>query len=307
MEYLITESQLKVIVNEQSMGGGFSPQFQTSELSNVIYPKPDMRKGFQQLVSVLSNSRSSGWGSGAAKTLFNSSRDLVDVATTLITWALKNRSYDPKILKAALTTLFRESKASPSMVFAQPKEILGFLSNIFGGDHSQGFAQIKPSTAKRYNISMKSLYTYAGSLDAAYKMVMNDYLNAQKYYNGSIVTVFENGKLVQKPAIGNDAALHMAIASHNAGSGIIGDWCETNIKNIANKCNVKSRTPDKNNKNIVAITNPNKKILNYFPNIGGVHKYMPQFKKYYNSLSGVPNLINTINAANTPPKKTVKK
>ena len=70
---------------------------------------------------------------------------------------------------------------------------------------------------------------------------------------------------------------------------------------------MKSRTPDKNNKNIVAITNPNKKILNYFPNIGGVHKYMPQFKKYYNSLSGVPNLINTINAANTPPKKTVKK
>jgi hypothetical protein len=109
MDYLITESQLKVIVNEQSMGGGFSPQFQTSELSNVIYPKPDMRKGFQQLVSVLSNSRSSGWGSGAAKTLFNSSRDLVDVATTLITWALKNRSYDPSISSHGICTTKRNT------------------------------------------------------------------------------------------------------------------------------------------------------------------------------------------------------
>lgn len=306
MDYVITESQLKLIT-EQSMGGGFTPQYQTAQVSNVIYPKPDMRKGFQQLVGILNKSRSSGWSSGLSKTLFNSSRDLVDVATTLTQWVAKNPSYDPKILKAAITALFRESKASPAMVFAHPKEILGFLANIFGGDHSQGFAQIKPSTAKRYNISMKSLYTLAGSLDATYKMMMNDYLLAKKYYSGPNVTVYENGRLVQKPAIGGDAALHMAIASHNAGSGILGKWCQTNLKNIANKCNEKSRIPDKSNPKVVATTYQNKQIPNYFPNKGGVHKYMPQIKKYYDSLAEVPNLINSINAQNTPPKKPVKK
>ena len=261
------------------------------------------------LVNILDNARNSSWKQSITKTLFNDKDDLYNLGVAITGWALKNPNYNPTLLIASIAALFRESKASPAMLF-KPKEILGLIHNIFGGDRSQGFAQIKPSTAKQYGISEESLYTYAGSLDAVYKILSQNYTTAKQYYNGPTVTIFKNNKLFEIPAIGGDAALHMAIASHNAGGGILGEWCQTNIPNIANKCNITSRvlkeqsvvgapnygtySKSYDKPTTSAITNTNKKIKNYFPNISGLHNYMPQFEIAFNNLTQIPKVVNQL-------------
>jgi hypothetical protein len=86
----------------------------------------------------------------------------------------------------------------------------------------------------------------------------------------------------------------MTIAAHNAGSGILNNWCETNLPGIANKCSEPQRVPDKSKPKKIAITKKNKKIDNYFPNIGGVHKYTPQFRKSFDKLGPVPEIIKNL-------------
>ena len=66
------------------------------------------------------------------------------------------------------------------------------------------------------------------------------------------------------------------------------------MPSIANKCSVTQRVPDKSKLNKVAITNKNKKINNYYPNIGGVHKYTPQFKKSFDQLASVPQIVSNL-------------
>jgi len=258
----------------------------------------------KKLVDILDNARSLSWDDGIKKTLFNNRNDVIEFGEAIVSWAKKN-NYEPLLLKAAVTLIFRESKGSP-VVQLMPKELLGRFSNLVGGlpgeksdtkaDHSQGYAQIKPSTAKRYNIDMDSVYTYYGSFDAIYKMLLINYTNAKKLYTGGEVQIFDTKKnLVKIPALGNNAAVHMAIAAHNAGEGIINSWCETNIKGIANLCKIKSRKPFKDsNPKLVAVTNDSKKIQNYFPNVGGVHGYMPQIKSCFDALSELPNIIQNI-------------
>jgi hypothetical protein len=169
---------------------------------------------------------------------------------------------------------------------------LGRIHNFFGGDHSQGYGQIKPSTAKKYGIDMSKQYELDGALDALYKMTSVNYQDAKKYYGGPTITVSENKKNKEIPAIDGDAALHMTIAAHNAGEGIINQWCETNIPGIANKCSEEKRQPyEKSNPEIVAVTNKTKRIKNYFPNFGNVYTYMPQFTKAYQGLANLPKVI----------------
>ena len=275
-------------------------------------PNKIISQEYVNLVNILDNARNSSWKQSITKTLFNDKDDLYNLGVAITGWTLKNPNYNPTLLIASIAALFRESKASPAMLF-KPKEILGLIHNIFGGDRSQGFAQIKPSTAKRYGISEESLYSYAGSLDAVYKILSQNYTTAKQYYNGPTVTIFKNNKLFEIPAIGGDAALHMAIASHNAGEGILGEWCQTNIPNIANKCNITNRVLNEqgdgsaefrmnrlNRKQLnfkpttSAITNKNKKIKNYFPNISGLHNYMPQFAIAFNNLTQIPKVVNQL-------------
>jgi len=260
----------------------------------------------KKLIDVLYKARNLSWDAGIKKTLFNDKNDVVELGGAVIDWVKKN-DYEPLLLRATVTLLFRESKGSP-VVQLMPKELLGRFSNWIGGwdlpgekfdskgDHSQGYGQIKPSTAKRYNIDMDSVYTYYGAFDAIYKMLSINYTNAKKLYTGGVVQIFDTKKnLVKIPALGNNAAIHMAIAAHNAGEGIINSWCETNIKGIANLCRIKSRQPfKKSNPNLVAVTNNSKKIQNYFPNIGGVHGYMPQIKSCFDALSELPSIIQNI-------------
>jgi hypothetical protein len=104
--------------------------------------------------------------------------------------------------------------------------------------------------------------------------------------------MFINGSLVEKDALDNDAALHMSVAAHNAGEGIINRWCMTNMQSVANLCSVKERKPYDDGK--IAVTDKSKPIKNYFPNIGNVHNYIPQFRTAYNELVKVPDILNKI-------------
>lgn len=288
-----------------------SKQFSLPKLNPSVFQYKD---AFSEMVAILFYARDISWAEGIKKDLFNNKSDIELFAASILEWVSKHKGYNPKILNAAISVVFRESKAS-SASFLNPKEIVGkfqnwigmpdvyvFGTNIGGDDHSQGYAQIKPSTAKRYNIDMDSLNSFYGSLDAVYKMLTTNYEKAKNFYNGDTVTISENGQLKQVKALGDDAALQMAVAAHNAGEGLINQWCETNIKGIANICSINQRKPYKD-QNTIAVTNKSKQIPNYFPNIGGVHKYMPQFRKSYNALAKLPEIIPTA----TPPSKTTNK
>jgi hypothetical protein len=315
---IISESQLKRIIDNQiNEQATLTPSSQGTQQQSSLQPttavqsgtyqntttKP-INKSFDAMCKILSNARNISWADGIKKSLTSSESDIIDLARAIITWCKSNK-YDPKILKASISVLFRESKAS-SYSFYHPKEIYGAVTNAIGfdplnykdgfkSDHSQGYAQVKPSTAKRYGIDMKTQSTFIGALDGAYKMLSKNYQNAQKFYSGPSVTIYQDKKYLQVPGLDNDAVLYMAVASHNAGEGIMNKWCETNIVGIANKCSLPQRKDIyKKGDGIVAVTNTAKPINNYFPNIGNVHDYMPQFRKSYDALSSLPSLIATV-------------
>jgi len=257
--------------------------------SNILQPNPYEKK----ICDILYNARNKSWAEGFAKSMFNNYGDTIPIAAALMHLMKKNPSINPKMLKGATMLLFRESKGSAVNII-NPREVLGFIHNIFGGNHSQGYAQIQPKTAKEYGIDMKSLYTVEGSLEAAIKMLESNYRKAKQFYSGSEITKYKNGKLVKEKAVDGDAALHLALAAHNAGSGIINKWCETNCENIANPCSVVER--DALDTGVMCRTKKNKVIPNYFPNKGKVHGYMPQSINCYNLLSALPaNLKMAIN------------
>lgn len=221
---------------------------------------------------------------------------------SLISWTKKNPSYNPTFMISSIAILFNESKLDFRELL-KAKEIGGEILNFFnlpknipyiGGDRSVGYAQIKPSVAKSYGIDPTKLHNMEVSFDAVYKMMVKNYSVAKKLYNGTSVNVYEKGVLKQIPAINNDAALHLAIAGHNAGIyNVVANWCETDMKGIANKCSQKSRKVY--NDKPEAITNQSKKIPNYFPNIGGhLHTYVNKAKNYFEKMVGLPKELNKV-------------
>jgi len=248
-------------------------------------PKTFFVGHLKAISEVIWDARNKSWDQSTAKTLFNNKMSTDALAYALLSWTSKNKNFNKKLFVAAISIILRESKSSAG-TYLHYKEILGFIDNLFfGANHSQGFAQIQPKTAKEHNIALTDLYTLEGSFDAAYKILSSNYNTAKNYYSGNFITKFDNGKLIQERALGDEAALQMAVVAHNAGTGILGKWCETNIPNIANKCNEKERNPFKDDR--VAITNTSKPIQNYFPNKGGSHNYIPQFKKSFDNLQGI--------------------
>lgn len=275
------------IINEIGLAGENEPDY-SNRGSNVPTRITD---DIKKLAMVLYKSRSSIWSAGYTKGVLNNFNDMIWLAITILNWVKKNQSYNIGILKASISLLFRESKASPIHHYSV-KEVLGMVGNLFGGNHSQGYAQIQPKIAKKYGISLASLYTYEGSLDAAYRTLTEYYNKAKKYYSGPSVSFYDKSKkLVQTPAINNDAALHMACASHNGGTGILGKWCMTNIVGIANKCDEQSRKPWDDSR--IAITKKDKPINNYLPNKGtpGTLFYMKHFTIAFNNLKNLDYYI----------------
>jgi hypothetical protein len=179
--------------------------------------------------------------------------------------------------------------------FLHPKEIYGFIANMFGGDTSQGYAQVRPSVAKSYNINPNDFKTLYGSIDGAYKMLSQNYETAKKFYQGDFITINSNGKFIKEKAINGDAALHLSIAVHNAGLPLLDKWCETNIPGIANKCNITNRKPYPDSKpKLIATTNKSKPLINYFPNKGNVYNYMPEVIQNFNSFLTLPPILNSL-------------
>ena len=267
------------------------------QVSQTDAGNTEFQKYFKEIADTLYKARDVSWNESVMKTLFNSYSDIILLTNSLITWVKKNEGYDATFLKASISIIFRESKGS-LVQLKRPKEFVGTMANdnelmgyFLGSEHSQGYAQIQPSVAKEHGIDPDSLFTIYGSLDGAYKMLQNNYQKAKKYYNGSNVTIYKNGRIEQIPTINDDAALHMTIAAHN-------------VSNIASKCKIESRQPwPKEKPDIVATTKKDKKIPNYFPNRGGVHKYTPQFKQSFDSMVTLPNSLDKIK--NVGSKSTV--
>lgn len=283
-----------------------------SDLYNIIQRvnenlnDSNSKKLIDELTNILYNLRSNLTQDSKYKILFDNKNELNTLSVAISNWVYENPNYNQNLLKASISILFRESTAS-FVSFVKPKEILGFIGNIFGGDFSQGYAQIKPSTAQKYGIKMEDLNSFYGSLSAVYKMLEVNYEKAKKYYSGPTVTIFNDKReLIKIPAIGNDAALHMAVAAHNAGDGILGNWCRTSCFGIANKCEQGSRT-FKEGRCEIAVTYKNQKIENYFPKVGTVHNYLPQFKILLSALNTVPTKADQISQSYRSQNKVLAK
>lgn len=275
--------------------------------SEILQPNPYEKK----LAKILFDARNKIWGSGWIKSNFNNMSDTVPFVASLISIKSKNPSINPKLLKGTVTLIFRESKGTPAHALA-PKEVFGYIDNLLDitgklnylgvtyipgvgeikpghRNHSQGYGQIQPSLAKKFGLDMNSLYTVKGSMDGVLKLLSSYYSLAKKYYSGSQLTYFENGKLVKKPALDNDAALHIALAAHNAGTGIITKWCETDVPGIANPCSTDKRSYEGKK---TAITKKDKVIPNYYPKKGTLHNYMESAELCYKLLSSLPKTLD---------------
>ena len=202
---------------------------------------------------------------------------------------------DIDILKSIIILILRESKASVASYFHY-KEILGWFDNTFrGGDRSQGYGQITPSTAKQYNIDMKSLYSIAGTVNGLNKMILENLARAKQYYSGPNVTIWDDNKFKEIPALNNDAALHMMIVAHNAGAHILTNWYETDKPGRLAYKNPKE--PYKDGRKIKTPENP---VLNYFPKIksgenSDTHTYIKQIQdSSWPSLSNLSSILSKL-------------
>lgn len=270
-----------------------SKAFQSLNVSKKLFtPQSTKDKLLIDVANILFNARNKAWARTWKKDLTNSFTDIYVYAINLVVWAKSNKGLvsDDKLLRGIAGLLMRESKATP-LSFLNPKEIVGALLNIFGDDRSQGFGQIKPSVAKQYGITNENLYSYIGSLNAIGKILSSDYIRAKNFYSGPTVTIFENNNLKKVPAIGGDAAFHMALAAYNANADkVLKKWCQTNVPGLANPCDVARVEEDGK----VRITDKSKPIPNYFPNIGGVHKYMPEIQTLYNNLQPLQSKLQEL-------------
>jgi hypothetical protein len=285
----LTESDLVILIKRIVNENGVN--------KSLIFEE-DSEKLFNSLVKVIYDSRENTWNS-STKFITSNRQDIAILCMELVNWVKKNKSFDPNLLIATICIILRESKGT-SFSFAHPKEIGGAIMNFFGGDSSQGYGQVKPSVAKSYGIDPSQFDSMYGSIDGVYRMLLKNYESAKKYYSGNFITKNINGKYKKESALNNDAALHMAIAVHNGGLGILGNWCETNLPTIANKCNINSRQPyPEDQKDLWAITNKKKPIQNYFPKKGSLYSYMPEVIQNFKSFSTVPSMLNTLSNMKT--------
>jgi hypothetical protein len=153
----LTESDLEKIVKrvlfEQTKGN--LPAARLTQQQSSLQPTMNTKSGtynnttktsnsdpsFNELVNILFNARNVSWDEGVAKTFFNKKSDIEELARALIRWSKKNGGGDPKLFRAIVTFIFRESKGSQFQV-NNPTEIIGRIHNFFGGDHSQAIGSI---------------------------------------------------------------------------------------------------------------------------------------------------------------------
>ena len=84
------------------------------------------------------------------------------------------KKYNKTFLKTALGIIGRESDFGESNRFKFTAPLKALWAGL-GGQTSVGYAQIKPETAEKYGIKVKDLELASGSVDAAYKIIQDNY------------------------------------------------------------------------------------------------------------------------------------
>lgn len=162
------------------------------------------------------------------------------------------KNYNKTFLKTSLGVIGRESDFGESNRFKFTAPLKSLWATL-GGQTSVGYAQIKPETAEKYGIEVKDLELASGSVDAAYKILQDNYKIAIK--EGFTEQPSSN----LKEGTGN-SALDIAIAAYNLGASKITKYCKTNDPKINRPCKMAGKkTPE-------GLTVTNQYVPNYIPN-----------------------------------------
>lgn len=184
------------------------------------------------------------------------------------------KNYNKTFLKATLGIIGRESDFGESNRFKFTAPLKALWAGL-GGQTSVGYAQIKPETAEKYGIKVKDLELASGSLDAAYKIIQDNYKIALK------VGYTEQPSVNLKDGTGN-SALDIAIATYNLGASKITRYCKTSDPKINRPCSLAGKTIKEQDGSIelamnrknqqqlrdsgTSITITNQYVQNYIPN-----------------------------------------
>jgi len=162
------------------------------------------------------------------------------------------KNYNKTFLKTALGIIGRESDFGESNRF-QFTAPLKSLAAALGIQTSVGYAQIKPETVEKYGIKKGDLEMASGSVDAAYKILQDNYKTAIKE------GFTEQPSVNLEDGTGN-SALDIAIAAYNLGASKITKYCKTSNPNINRPCSMSGKKTDE------GLTVTNQYVQNYIPN-----------------------------------------
>jgi hypothetical protein len=175
----------------------------------------------------------------------------VDEAFILPVEDLLNKGYIPRILKAALGIIGRETSFGKGLRY----QTYGSAKNIYnklGGDTSGGLSQMKPSTAQSVGVTDDITEPY-GALKAYY-------MNLKKLYDEAVKNGYSKNQPSSNLTTGSgDAALDLAMVGYNQGITFVTKYCETTDPKIKGKC---KETKTDSGLQI----NKNKVVQNYLPN-----------------------------------------
>jgi hypothetical protein len=189
------------------------------------------------------------------------------------------KNYNKTFLKTALGIIGRESDFGESNRFKFTAPLKALWAGL-GGQTSVGYAQIKPETAEKYGIKVKDLELASGSVDAAYKIIQDNYKIALK------VGYTEQPSVNLKDGTGN-SALDISIAAYNLGASKITRYCKTSNPKINRPCSLAGKTIKEQDGSIeLAMNRKNQQQLKQSDDIGKsitvtnqyVPNYIPNFK-----------------------------
>ena len=239
-----------------------------SDLEKIV------KRVINEQTSISTNVQSGTYDSKPPTTVSSTLLPCVPAAFKLSIQNFIGKNYDKTFLKSALGIIGRESDFGESKRFKFTSPLKSLWAAL-GGQTSVGYAQIKPETAEKYGIKMGDLELASGSVEAAYKIVQDNYNLALK--NGYTTQPSVN----LKDGTGN-SALDIAIAAYNLGASKITRYCKTSNPKINRPCSLAGKTIKEQDGSIelamnrknqqqlrdsgTSITITNQYVQNYIPN-----------------------------------------
>lgn len=170
---------------------------------------------------------------------------------------LKEKEYDPLLLKASLGIIGRESSFGDSKRYMIINPIKTAMAALGSSDTSAGFGQITISKAKELGIDTFDLNNPDGALGAVYKILKKNYEKAISvgYSKTSPSSNFSKGT--------GNAALDISIMAYNSGAGKIMKYCDLQGSDLKRDCSLAGKSVEiEGKKYTVKSTVSN----NYLPN-----------------------------------------